>query len=204
MAEEGAWHSVRQRGLLSTTALLDLFEIHGEERLAIESQHRPESIVLEHPTYGRVIIRDQKPMRESSLRQCLINMTPREWYEFLNRRTFFWMTRERLLTLLAAKAYRDRVHCVLTVDTSRLVAMHADRIRLSPINSGSTIYKPQPRGESTFFSLDDYPFEERKRRRGVKNAIAEMSVDYGVTDVADFVVRVAHMQGAQEIEVILA
>jgi len=133
----------------------------------------------------------------------LVNMTPQEWYEFLNRRTFFWMTQERLLTLLAARAYRDRTHCVLTVDTTQLVAAHQDRIRLSPINSGSTIYRPQPRGRRTFRSLPDYPFEERRRLRGVKNAIAEMCVDYGVPEVASFVVRVAHMRGPAEIGVIL-
>src|ERR1051326_2357851 len=92
-------------------ALLVMFEIQGDDRFAIESQHRPEPVTLRHPVHGEVVIRDQIPMRESSLRQCLVNMTPRQWYEFLNRRTFFWMTQERLLTLLAARAYRDRIHC---------------------------------------------------------------------------------------------
>lgn len=203
MAEEGAWDSIRQRGLLSTTALLDLFEIHGNDRIPIESQHRPQSVILRHPVHGQVVIRDQIPMRESSLRQCLVNMTPRQWYEFLNRRTFFWMTEERLLTLLAARAYRDRTHCVLTVDTTRLVAAHGDRIRLSPINSGSTIYRAQPRGRQTFRTLPEYPFEERRRLRGVRSAIAEMCVDYGVPDIANFIIRVAHMRGPAETEVIL-
>lgn len=203
MAEEGAWDSIRRRGLLSTTALLDLFEIQGDDRFAIESRHRAQPVTLRHPVHGEVVIRDQIPMRESSLRQCLVNMTPRQWYEFLNRRTFFWMTQERLLTLLAARAYRDRTHCVLTVDTTQLLAMHRDRIRLSPINSGSTIYRPQRRGRSTFRTLRDYPFEERRRLRGVKNAIAEMCVDSGVPDVANFVVRVAHMRGPTETQVIL-
>ena len=184
-------------------ALLDMFEIQGDDRFAIESQHRPEPVTLRHPVHGEVVIRDQIPMRESSLRQCLVNMTPRQWYEFLNRRTFFWMTQERLLTLLAARAYRDRIHCVLTVDTTQLLAVYRDRIRLSPINSGSTIYRPQRRGRSTFRRLRDYPFEERRRLRGVKNAIAEMCVDSGVPDVANFVVRVAHMRGPTETEVIL-
>jgi hypothetical protein len=53
MAEDGSWDSIRQRGSMSTSALLDLFEIEGERRFAIESQHRPESVRLEHPNYGR-------------------------------------------------------------------------------------------------------------------------------------------------------
>ena len=44
MAEDGSWESIRKHGLLSTSALLDKFEIEGEERLAIESARRPEIV----------------------------------------------------------------------------------------------------------------------------------------------------------------
>jgi hypothetical protein len=202
MAEEGTWESIRDRGLLSTSALLDLFEINGDERFVIESQHRPESIVIEHRIYGRAVIRDQKPMRETSLRNCLIGMTPREWYELLNRKVFFWPTRERLIGLLAAKAYRDRTHCVLTIDTQRIFEAQLNGVRLSPINSGSTIYNPQPRGRHTFFLPEDYPYEERRKMRGVLNAVAELCVDYGVPDITTVVSRVCHMEGPREIDVI--
>ena len=198
MAEDGSWDSIRQRGLLSTTALLDLYEIKGEERLAIESQHRPKSVLLDHPRYGPAVVRDQIPMRESSLEQCLDGMTPREWYELLNGKVFFWATRQRLLRLLSARAYRNRTHSVLTIDMQQLVARYSERLRLSPINSGSTIYKPQPRGRQTFKQMRDYPFEERRKKRGVPNAIAEMCVDYSVPDIEDFVVRVVRMKGPTE------
>ena len=42
MANAGTWPSIRGRGLLSTSALLDLFEIRGQERERIESQHGEE------------------------------------------------------------------------------------------------------------------------------------------------------------------
>lgn len=202
MAEEGTWESIRERGLLSTSALLDLFEINGNERFVIESQHRPESVVIEHRVHGRAVIRDQKPMRETALQKCLINMTPREWYELLNRKVFFWPTRERLLGLLAAKAYRNRTHCVLTIETQRIFESRLNGIRLSPINSGSTIYNPQPRGRHTFFLLEDYPYEERRKKRGVLNAVAELCVDYSVVDITTIVSRVCHMEGPQEIDLI--
>jgi hypothetical protein len=202
MAEEGTWESIRERGLLSTSALLDLFEINGNERFVIESQHRSESIVIEHRVHGRAVIRDQKPMRETSLLKCLIDMTPREWYELLNRKVFFWPTRERLLGLLAAKAYRDRTHCVLTIDTQRLFESQLNSIKLSPINSGSTIYKPQTRGRHTFSLPKDYPYEERRKKRGVPNAVAELCVDYSVPGIEAVVSRVCHMEGPQEIELI--
>jgi len=201
MAEEDTWNSIRERGLLSTSALLDLYKIAGNERLMIESQHRPESIVISHPVYGPAIIRDQKPMRESSLRKCLIGMTPSEWYELLNSKVFFWLTAERLLGLLSAKAYRDRVHCILAVETERLLARHLESIRLSPINSGSTIYRPQPRSRETFLPLEDYPFEARRKMRG-RNAIAELCVDHSVPDIEELVVRVSRMAGPEETEVL--
>jgi hypothetical protein len=42
MAEVGTWLSIRERGLLSTSALLDLYGIEGEERRRIESCNRPD------------------------------------------------------------------------------------------------------------------------------------------------------------------
>jgi len=35
MADRDAWPSIQRHGLLSTTALLDLFEIHGAQRKAL-------------------------------------------------------------------------------------------------------------------------------------------------------------------------
>jgi len=202
MAEVGTWRSIQDRGLLSTSALLDLFETQGEERFSIESEHRPNSVPIEHPIYGRAIIRDQKPMRESALNNCLIDMTAREWFELLNGKVFFWPTRERLMRLLAARAYRNKPHCVLTIRTERLIAAKLENIKLSPINSGSTLYNPQPRGSRTFLPLDKYPYEERKRLRGIPNAIAELCVEYSVEDVGALVTRVCHMHGPNETEVL--
>ena|SRR5208282_3252377 len=116
MAEAGTWPSIRKQGLLSTTALLDLFGINAEERFKIESCQRPKCFLISHPRLGDAVVRDQKPMSDKALRRCLQNMEPREWYETLNRKVFFWLTRERLLTLLSARAYRNREHCVLTLD----------------------------------------------------------------------------------------
>jgi hypothetical protein len=202
MAEHGSWTGIEKNGLLSTTALLDLFEYRGKERFAIESEHRAKSVPLEHPLHGRAVIRDQIPMREEPLRKCLIDMVPREWYELLNRNVFFWPTRERLMQLLSARAYRDRTHDVLTIDTGKLIARYQGALRLSPINSGSTLYKPQPRGRRTFSSMNDYPFEERRKLRGKNNAIAEMCVDYSVPDIQDLVVCVIKMRGPDETELI--
>jgi hypothetical protein len=202
MAEADVWPSVRKHGLLSTTALLDLFEIDGDQRRALETEHRPQSVTITHKVHGTAVIRDQKPMRESALRQCLCGMTPQEWYKLLNGQVFFWVTPQRVRTLLNARAYRDRKHTVITVDTAGLVARYGDQIFLSPINSGSTIYNPRERGSKTFLPFQQYPFEERRRMRGLANAVAETAVTYAVSDLLDYTVRVEHRKGSRTLEVL--
>ncbi len=192
MAEDGSWESIHRLGLLSTSALLDRFEVQGERRYAIESMRRPEIVSLEHLELGTALVRDNKPMQEKVLGRCLYGMTPGEWYEHLNRRVFFWVERERLLRLLGARAYRDRAHLVLEVDAAALLRRHADRVALSPINSGATFaMNPAPRGSDTFRRIADHP-EGRP--------IVELAVDYAVLDIADFTISVSRWYGAEKLE----
>jgi hypothetical protein len=202
MAEPGVWPSIRRHGLLSTSALLDLFSIDGDLRYDLESRHRPRSVPIKHLKLGTAMIRDQGPMAESALRKCLRGLTPRQWYELLNRRVFFWVTEERVQNLLGARRYRGKEHTVITVDTSSVLRCHSDRITLSPINSGSTLYNPQPRGRQTFLPLDEYPFGERRRMRGIANAIAELAVDYSVPDISEHAIRVEHRRGQRVVEIL--
>lgn len=192
MAEDGSWESIRKLGLLSTSALLDKFEVEGEERLAIESARRPEIIRIEHPEHGVALVRDNKPMQEAALKKCLIGMTPREWYEHLNRRVFFWVEWKRLIKLLGARAYKDRPHLVLEVDTTALLERHAERVTLSPINSGATFaLGPAPRGPDTYRRIANHP-EDR--------TVVELAVDYAVPDVVDFTLSVSRWHGAEMLE----
>jgi hypothetical protein len=202
MAEHGSWENIKRYGLRSTTALLDLFEIKGSERTEIESRQRPNSVTINHPVYGSAVIRDQKPLSERALRQCLKGMLPTQWYELLNRKVFFWLSENRLMRLLGARAYREKSHCVLRIPTETLMAEHSDHITLSPINSGSTIFNPQPRGRGTFATLSDYPFVERLRKRRIHDAVVELAVDYAVPNIADMVIKVEHAIGSVVTEVL--
>lgn len=195
MAQAGSWPSIQRNGLLSTSALLDLFQVVGEARETIESRHRSKSVMITHQLHGGATIRDQIPMSERALLKCLVGTTPREWYELLNRRVFLWTTEGRVNTLLGARAYRNQEHDVLTVDTRGLIESHGERITLSPINSGSTVYNPQPRGLDLFQPFATFPFETR--RKYGKRAIAELSVDYSVPDLRDFVLRVERRSGTE-------
>jgi hypothetical protein len=203
MAADGGWESIARHGLLSTSALLDLFEITGQRRTELESRHRPESVPIDHPRYGRAWVRDQKPMDDAGLLRALQDgLTPEHWYRMLNQRVFFWLRPERLFRLLNARAYRLQAHTVLTVDTAAVVREHAREITLSPINSGATKPFAHPRGRSTFLPLREYPFRERRASRSLQNAVVELAVTPAVPGIADMVVRVARMRCDQVLEVV--
>jgi hypothetical protein len=77
MAEDGSLDSIIKHGLLSTTALLDLYGLNGEERHALECRRRPESVAISRKSLPSAIVRDQKPMTESALHKCLTDgLTP--------------------------------------------------------------------------------------------------------------------------------
>lgn len=200
MAEDGSFESIRKHGLLSTSSLLDLYEVKGKARVALESQRRPESVKISKAGLPDAIIRDQKPMTESALHKCLSNLTPKQWFEILNDRAFFWLSLDRLRGLLNARAYRGRPQIVLTVDTASLLSAHKARIELSPLNSGATIYNPQPRGLDTFLSITKYPFEDWvKKRKSPGKSVVELVVRGGVPDVAQHLVAAHHVdKGARK------
>ena len=157
---------------------------------------RPNSIPINGAGLPGAIIRDQKPMSDAALIKCLEDgITPTQWYQTLNHKVFFWLSRERLRRLLGAKAYRAEPQVVITLRAESLVDEHQNEILLSPINSGSTIMKPQPRGENTFLPISDYPFDEWRKKRSRKTAVAELTVSGGVTDIMDHVMTVHRIDG---------
>lgn len=202
MAAQGTWPSIQRHGLRSTRALLDLFSVNGDRRRQLESQHRSKSEQIQDDKLGVATIRDQGPMSDAALLKCLRNMTPQQWYELLNRKVFFWVTEKRVETLLAARRYQRKEHTVVTLDTASVLARYVGRITLSPINSGSTLYVPQPRGRDTFLPLDSYPFTERRKKRGLPNAVAELAIDQAMLDILDHTIRVELRRGQQIVQVL--
>lgn len=190
MAEAGSWLSVQQHGLLSTTALLDLFEIRGTERDAIEAARRPESVQIQHAQHGTAWIRDNKPINVTVLRRTLVGMSEPEWYRALNRRVFFWLSEGRLDRLRNAPPYRERQHDILTLDTAALLGVYGSRVELAHLNTGAVHAGAKyPRGAGTFRSIADYPWQERA---GVAPAepVVELTIPYAVPDIEDFVISV--------------
>lgn len=180
MAEDGSWESIRVRGLLSTQGLLDLYQIGGDRRVELMRARRPQSVTISRAGFPDAVIRDQKPMNDGALLKCLQDgLTPADWYEVLNTKSFFWVTQQRLRDLLGARAYRNKPHTILTLDTASVLAVHRDNIRLARINSGATLYVPAPRGLSTFRSIADFPKTTK---------VVELVIEGGVPDAANHAV----------------
>lgn len=201
MAEDGSWESIQKYGLLSTNALLTLYGYQGQDRRKLVCERRPESVAIARPGLPGAVVRDQKPLTHSALQKCLIDgTTPEEWFEILNERVFFWLSKERLLGLLGARAYRNRPQTVITLDSASVVSAHRTRMSLSPINSGATIYRPTPRGRGTFMSISEFPFEERRRRKAIKDAVVELTVLGGLRDVMKHVIVVHRVKNGTKRE----
>lgn len=191
MAEEGSWPSIQRHGLLSTTALLDLYEISGEERERIESRRRRDSVEVAHHSLGKVVIRDNKPINETVLRRTLVGIDEADWYRTLNGRVFFWLTSERLSRLRNAPPYRERKHDILVVSTESLLSVHADNVELSPMNSGAVHPSADyTRGPMTFRSIATYEWKERVRT-APREPIVELTLPYAVHDISAHVTDVS-------------
>lgn len=162
-----------------------------DEQAAILSRPRPRALTIEHPVLGRATLRDQTPLRAHILDKVLTDMTARQWLSALNERVFFWLHSQRLDQLLNARRNRGRPHDILVIDTASMVSAHDRRIRLSAINSGSTLYPNAPeRGTRTFQTIEDYPFAERIRSRTPQSAVVELAVSGGVRDISSHLVNV--------------
>src|SRR5690348_5231528 len=159
LAEAGSAQAISAHGLLPAREIVSTSALDPEEQIAILSRPRPRALTIEHPLLGKATLRDQTPLRAHILDKVLTDMTAQQWLSALNERVFFWLPPQRLDQLLSARRNRGRPHEVLVIDTASLVSAHDRRIRLSAINSGSTLYPNAPqRGTRTFQTIEDYPF----------------------------------------------
>ena len=196
MASAGSWPAIRTHGLWTTQQIVGSSAGAFENSALIE--RRPNSITADHPTLGRVTIRDQAPLRLQFLEGCLTDMSVQEWLGTLNDRVFFWMHAVKLDKLLGALRYRTSEQDVLAIDTKSLLDAHEARVRLSPINSGATLYpNATARGSDTFTTIEDYPYAERRRKKTVPEAVTELAVIDGVHDVRDHVIHVERRRGQE-------
>ncbi|GAC1475472.1 MAG: hypothetical protein PVS3B1_26920 [Ktedonobacteraceae bacterium] len=190
LADVANWPSIQRHGLLSAQALLELAGIEKVEQLHITQQQRQAQLVLPNGA----TIRDQKPMPPTALERCLLAATPAQWYTLLNSKVFFWFDIERLNRM--RKVYSLLPQVVLVVDTERLLARHAARVTLSPINTGNARRHPALRSPHTFVPYATWlktawASETNSlgtRPRPKNHHPVELTVTNSVPDIMDFVI----------------
>jgi hypothetical protein len=202
VAADGAWPSIERHGLLSTAALVTRWGVRqGAPQAAILTRRRGENIELTHPSYGTAVIRHQKAMHEPSLAGALDDLSPSEWYTMLNDRVFFFLQKNRLDELLAARLYRDDAHTVITVDTRSLVTAHEDDIELTRVNTGfAQRFDAEPRGQGSFQSIDEFAHPTRAHASTKVTDVAELAVYRGVRDITTHVKRVERVRDGTVLE----
>lgn len=198
MASAGSWPMIQKYGLLSSLKLVELFEVPEPRRTQLLSTQRKDSEILSHPTHGTATLRDQKPLSAKNLARCLRDCDPASWYRILNERVFFWLDRERLITLMSATEYADKEHTVLQIDSSNIVQRYADQIELAHMNTGNTRPFPHPRGRDTFRNLNEYDYECRRKLANY-SAIVELTVMGSVPDIRKAVNRVEHASISKDV-----
>jgi hypothetical protein len=195
MAEVGTWPSIRDRGLMSASAVLDHFGLSGRARLQYESAHRVNKVAVVPGKPGHIVLRDQKPMPPERLERALVDgTTPKQWYELINGKVFFWAEEHRLFGLLGARDYRNLEHDVLTIESASFIRAYAGHIWLCHMNSGNTWPMPHVRGVDIFKRISDYP---SNARGNPAKPVVELVVDGQVRDIARYVVEVRRMRGDQ-------
>jgi len=182
---------ILKHGLLSTSKLIELFEVEEPRRTELLSTQRKNSETLHHPRHGTVTLRDQKPLSARNLARCLRDCDPSCWYRILNERVFFWLDYERLITLMSAGEYTGKSHTILQIASSGIVERYENQIELAHMNTGNTRPFPHPRGRDTFRLMKDYDYE-RRRRLANYSSVVELTVIGGVPDIQKDVQRVEH------------
>jgi len=195
MAEAGSWPSIRKRGLMSASAVLDHFGLKGRNRRPYECEQRTSKMAVLPGQPDEIVLRDQKPMPPDRLVKALIDgSTPDDWYQLINEKVFFWAEEHRLLRLLGAREYRHLEHDVLTIDSAPFVRAYADQIWLCHMNSGNTWPMPHARGVDVFKRIPCYP---SNTRGNPTKPVVELVVDHCVPNISRFVIEVRRMRGSE-------
>lgn len=123
---------------------------------------------------SEIYIRDQIPLHPSMINKAMDGTcTPGEYIYLLNKKVFFWPTKDRLERHY--NTYKDQNPVILILDTKEIYDLNKERVKFCRLNSGAlraNFYhggKPPPRGLNTFKSPEDY--------KSTPSTVAEFTVD---------------------------
>lgn len=176
---------IEQDGLLSSEALVRLYEVPESDRPALLRANRGRGNFHRLSAAGRpgATLRDQW-MPDPQLDQCLQGDyagRADDWRALINAHCFFWLSAEQAGRLSRANRARNQV--VLRFDAASLLAEYGSSASTTPINAGIAfgLYgRPgSPRDARTFRPVDEFP-------RGDGKAPKELAVLRGVPDAWRF------------------
>jgi len=196
MAFLGAKEQILRDGLACTLDLLQRYGFSRREAETIARTHRRDSIELEAAGLSQAQVRDQRPLSPKKLEGALKGISVEEWLYRLNDRVFFWATEERLKRFSQVGTYRNTRHLVLLLRTASLVAEYGPSVRLAAMNTGTTSPIAHPRGASTFLSIPDFPYAER-RNRPLGQRLVEVTVLGGVPNLRDHLLETRVIQNGE-------
>jgi Family of unknown function (DUF7002) len=200
MTDASNWTSIQQYGLLSTSRLLRLAGIYGDERYYLERRQRLRARRLPNGA----VIRDQLPLSPASLERCLATgLVPEDWYVELNRRVFFWLDHQRLNRQRRACGSSPQI--VLTVNAHHLLSRYSGQAALTPFNTGNARRSPALRGRETFVPFDKWresgwAWEASALQtplRSPSHLPVELAIADAVEDVLDFVVDIRRLDAGE-------
>jgi len=188
LADAENWPAIQRVGLLSTAVLIARAGL-DDAAAAPYRGHRESGMRLP----SGALIRDQSPMPPAALSRCLdLGLTPRDWYDLVNGKVYFWLDQDRLARHMAACARRPQV--LLTIDLAKLAARHGARAFVTPFNVGNARRRPAPRGRRSFVPLAAWLETRWKTEalpgstaRAPSHAPAELAIDDAVADIMDLV-----------------
>ena len=163
------------------------------------------------------VIRDQEPLGKGTtlekqlLHQCALRSgipTLREWIHRQNDRAFFFPTEEGAMAMAEKYRGKNAPQDIIVVCTESLVKLPGNKIELSAYNSGNTSREGEnvvtKNGlekwhDKLFRPIGKYDFDYwRRKRKGPKRAVREVTFKGGIRNIAKHVVKVVPMNGVVE------
>lgn len=199
LVDPANWASIQAAGLMSATRLMIRSGMSEPAWRQLSSGQRTARVTLSDGS----VLRDQQPMPPSALANCLVGASPAQWYELLNSKVFFWFDVERLERMRRAAGGLGQI--VLVLDTHRLLMRYEAQAALTPINTGSTLYRPAPRSPATFVPVLTWLASRwqsetdalGRKLRSPSHKPAELAVADAVPDVMGFVREVRRLDKDQ-------
>lgn len=173
LAHADSWAGISAHGLLSSRELVSRASVDAGQVKQLLAERRPEPVRLEVIGVGTAVLRDQKPLQPVKLAAALTDgMTVDVWLEHLNSLVFLYPDEPSLLKLY--EVYKAEPAVVLTLDSRSLVRAYGARLRVASINSGSVLYKAQPRGRGTFKGLAQHDGTRAVKEVAVMDPITDL------------------------------